>query len=130
MRYINPRFTYLLTYLHNAIHTQKLKGTWIQRQTIIWIILSKRIEYPAIASTVSSEVSISVFDMTNDRKSTKHRHTTVKSICDVDWHNSNVFDVFIHYYWCNIFASCINTQIAFFLSYLGLMSFCTTYQIF
>jgi len=39
-------------------------------------------------------------------------------------------DVFIHYYRCNIFACCINTQIAFFLSYLGLMSFCTTYQIF
>ena len=91
---------------HNAIHTQKLKETWIQCQNIIWIILSKRVEYPAIASTVSSEVSISFFDTTNDRKSIKRRHATVKSICDVNWHNSNVFYVIIHCYRCNFFASC------------------------
>jgi len=86
---------------HNAIHTQKLKETWIQCQNIIRIILSKRVEYPAIASTVSSEVSISFFDTTNDRKSIKRRHATVKSICDVNWHNSNVFYVIIHCYRCN-----------------------------
>jgi len=77
------------------------KKTWIQCQNIIWIILSKRVEYPAITSTVSSEVSISFFDTTNDRKSIKRRHATVKSICDVNWHNSNVFYVIIHCYRCN-----------------------------
>jgi len=42
--------------------------------TLVQNILSKRLEYPAMARQVNSETSISFFDITNDKKSTTSRN--------------------------------------------------------